>query len=391
MKTILSTIICLWLCDRSLGQNTNNGTLASNDTSNNKIEFSISPGFSIVKTQNDTKVKKASVNLFVGYANGLDGFQIASLVNICNGSARYFQGAGLCNVVKGNFTGYQGVGLVNVVTKKTNGMQSAGLINVSIDSVTGIQAAGLANATLKNISGVQVAGLFNVTSTLNGTQMAGLFNVAKNVKGIQMAGLFNVAKKVEGSQLSVFNIADTCSGVSLGLFSFVRKGYHKLEFSADEVFYTNVSFRTGTNKFHNIFSVGLTPEKKNNQLWTYGYGIGTTWKIKERFWFDVDLSANNVFKVNSPLWSADDSASVNSRNGRLNLNNKIYAGIEWRMAKKLSLAAGPVFNIMLADERNSNYQDIFSKIRPNYIFNQKVSNHIFMNCWIGVRIALRFF
>ncbi|HYG50437.1 MAG TPA: hypothetical protein VD905_06015, partial [Flavobacteriales bacterium] len=82
---------------------------------------------------------------------------------------------------------------------------------------------------------------------------------------------------------------------------------------------------------------------------------------------------------------------VNNRNGRLNLNHKLYAGVEWRFAKKISVSGGPVFNLMLADDRNVNYQDVFSKIRPDFLINQKVSNHLFMNVWVGGKIAIRFF
>jgi hypothetical protein len=391
MKTFLLPM--LTLCSfTDFAQLATNETLANNDTSKSKIQFSISPGFDIVKTTNTETVKKASVNLLVGYAKGIDGFQVSSLVNVCNGNARYFQGAGLINVTEGNFEGFQGAGLINVTTKKTKGMQAAGLINVSIDSVIGMQGAGLANATIKEINGAQAAGLFNYATSVKGVQMAGLFNCAGNIKGSQIAGLFNVAKNVKGCQIAgLINIADSISGAPIGFFSFVRKGYHKFELNADEVFYTNLAFRTGTNKFHNIFSVGITPEKKSKQLWTCGYGIGTSMKLKEKFWLDLDVSANNVLKINSPLWGSEDSASLNTRNERLNLNNKLYVGIEWRFAKKISVAAGPVFNVMLADERNTSYQDLFSKIRPNYLVNQKVSSHVFMNAWIGARVALRFF
>ncbi|HLP13296.1 MAG TPA: hypothetical protein VK177_15270 [Flavobacteriales bacterium] len=391
MKTILCTLLT-FTTSTTFSQNAGNQTLANNDTVRNKVQLSISPGFDIVKTTNNETVKKASVNLLVGYAKGIDGFQVSSLVNICNGNARFFQGSGLVNVTNGNFDGFQGAGLINVVSKKTTGMQGAGLINVSIDSVTGMQGAGLANACIKHVEGAQIAGLFNYATSVNGAQLGGLFNCGGNVKGSQIAGLFNVAKNVTGSQISgLINVADSVSGASIAFFSFIRKGYHKLELSADEVFYTNVAFRTGTDKFHNIFSIGVTPEKKNKQLWTCGYGIGSSIKLKEKLWLDIDVSANNVLKVNSPLWGTEDSTSLNNRNGRLNLNNKLHVGVEWRFAKKISVSGGPVFNLMLADERNANYQDVFSKVRPNYLINQKVSNHIFMNVWVGARLAVRFF
>lgn len=371
-----------------------------------KIHFSVVPGLSFVKANDHKEIKNASVNLFFGYSKGIDGFEVAGLGNITHGDVRYFQGAGLLNVVHGNQTGFQGAGLVNLVSKKSNGFQGAGLINVSGDSligmqgsglinlcgtnVKGIQAAGLINVAGKNTTGIQASGLINVSPSIKGLQAAGLINVAKHCEGNQISGLINVTKSIKGSQIGVLNFADSCTGVPIGFLSFVRNGYHKIELSADEIFYTNFAFRTGAKQFHNIFSVGVTPQKKQHQLWTFGYGLGSSFKLAEKLLLDIDLSANQINKINVPLAISEDSLTLNQRNQRLNLNNKVYVGVEWQFAKKISLAAGPVFNLMLTDDRNADYANVFSQLQPNYWYSKKVDDHLHMNVWVGARVAIRF-
>ncbi|HYG52905.1 MAG TPA: hypothetical protein VD905_18510, partial [Flavobacteriales bacterium] len=96
MKTIhLISLSALLLPAKIHAQKTfNNETSASNDTGKTQVPVSISPGFDVVKASPTQSFKKASVNLLVSYAKGVDGFQVSSLVNICNGHARYFQGTG---------------------------------------------------------------------------------------------------------------------------------------------------------------------------------------------------------------------------------------------------------------------------------------------------------
>ena len=92
-------------------------------------------------------------------------------------------------------------------------------------------------------------------------QVAGLFNfVAHEIQGAQIGALLNYAEKVKGVQVGLLNIADSVHGVPVGFLSFVAKGYHKIEISADEIFYTNLAFRTGVSQFYNIFTAGVKPD-----------------------------------------------------------------------------------------------------------------------------------
>ena len=109
----------------------------------------------------------------------------------------------------------------------------------------------------KNVKGLQLAGFMNLSHNIKGLQGAGFLNKAHDVEGIQVSGFLNRAKNVKGSQVAVINISDSCNGIPIGVFSFVKTGLHQLEISGDEIFKANVGFRTGVPEFYNIFNVGI--------------------------------------------------------------------------------------------------------------------------------------
>ena len=85
-----------------------------------------------------------------------------------------------------------------------------------------------------------------------GAQVSGLMNICGgDIYGAQISGLLNFGTRVHGSQIGVFNFSDSVAGVPVGFLSFVRKGYHQLEISANESFPLNLALRTGVRQFYN--------------------------------------------------------------------------------------------------------------------------------------------
>ena len=102
-----------------------------------------------------------------------------------------------------------------------------------------------------------------------GSQIAAMTNFATaKLSGSQISAFYNHGRNVRGTQIGLFNYADTLGGVPIGLISFVKTGYHKLEISADEIFHANLAFRTGVSKFYNILSAGIMPEQNKDKKQT---------------------------------------------------------------------------------------------------------------------------
>lgn len=334
---------------------------------------------------------------FGGFGNVLmhdmKGIQGAGFVNAVMGDVTGAQGAGFVNYSGGNLTGAAGAGFCNVNLKSTIGVQGSGFANYNGDSLYGVQGAGFCNVNLGKTKGGQFAGFANYNhKEMRGTQASGFLNTnigevkgaqfsgfgnvsVGNVEGVQASGFFNYARKVKGAQFSFINIADSVDGASVGFLSFVRKGLHQVELSSDEVFYSNVAFRTGTRSFYNIFSAGMSP-KNAGLLWNIGYGVGTSFKVSEKLRSDVSISASHVSKglfyhATSELY-------------------RVYWGVEYKLAEKCYIAGGPTFNMYFGDALLPDFAKTYNKVAPYTLMNETNTQGFNFKGWVGAKVAIRF-
>ncbi|WP_373396777.1 hypothetical protein V8V91_18955 [Algoriphagus halophilus] len=200
------------------------------DTLSRGFQASFVPFIGTNRKISGSVVNNFSLNILGGFSGGTNKAEIGGLFNINRRNVQYFQAAGLFNQVGGSVKGFQ----------------VAGLTNINLEAVTGFQAAGIGNFSSGPVSGVQAAGVLNiVTSDLKGVQLAGVTNYTHHdVEGGQISTVLNIAKNVQGFQLGLFNYSDSTSGTPIGLISFVRKGYHKVEIGVDEMLPLNISLRT---------------------------------------------------------------------------------------------------------------------------------------------------
>lgn len=368
-----------------------------------------------------------SLNILGGYSLGTNKAEFAGLFNINRGNVKYVQGAGFANAVGGNFEGVQLAGYLNMVRKTLYGIQLsgfgnlvwdttyaiqaagffnfnrgistsiqvAGFTNINLDTTKGIQVSGFLNAGLKPYRGFQLAGFTNAAiQEMEGAQLAGFGNLTvKNFKGLQMAGICNVvvkeckgtqiagflnyARTIKGSQFGLINISDSCTGVPVGLISYVHSGYHRLEISADEVFFINAALRTGTRSFHNLLFSGIQPEKTDTNLWTFGYGLGTSIVLGKTTLLDLDLSCQQI--------------NYGEVGPKINLLSKFSVGIEQRIANGVHLSTGPVLSAQLTNNYYAAYPDIFGAFTPHIFYKDQVNTSNTLRMWLGWKFGLRFF
>jgi len=173
-----------------------------------------------------------SVRINTSNHKGIERSIMAGAVNVSSDTIRGVQMAAFGNVASGKVIGTQIAGAFNVNNGSVEGVQVSGLANVVTDTVQGSQIAGISNVVL-HTEGFQGAGISNISKDVKGVQLAGCVNIAENeVEGAQLAGYFNYAKKLNGVQIGYINISDTVeSGVPIGFFSYVRKGFHQVELS----------------------------------------------------------------------------------------------------------------------------------------------------------------
>lgn len=381
------------------------------DTIYRKTQFSLFPYIGTNHRLSGNVINDYSFNIFGGYSRGVrkleigtlfnidrdkvEGVQIAGIFNAVGGKVSALQMAGLANLNLDSVKGAQFAGLINLNWNSSQKFSGAGLVNITNGTATGAQVAGQGNFTMGDQKGphfaglfnmathdagpVQVAGLFNfVGNEIHGAQV-GLFNVAtRKVSGVQVGGVINYAAKVNGVQIGLFNVADSVHGVPLGFMSFVVKGYHKIEVSADEVFYTNLAFRTGVRHFYNIFTAGAKPGsfEQDEVFWTFGYGIGTSPRLTKWLSLNFDVTTSQIVK-------GDNFDAIN-------LLNKMFIGFEFEPAKKIGIAVGVTLNGQLTDSTYGQYPELFSDYIPDIKYDHTYSNDLNLKMWWGGKIGLRF-
>lgn len=389
-----------WLIANKLLINTRN----ISDTLFSKFQISLVPYLSTNKLLSGKTVNDYSFNMTVGYVQGVRKMELGGIANIVREDAGVCQLAGVANVVGGLSYGFQGAGTFNAV-KSLNGIQSAGILNFVLDDAGYVQLGGTGNIVGGKFYGVQLAGTFNVVSVITGVQISGVTNLTGYADGVQVAGVFNHAKKTVGTQIAgvfnntdsldgvqisgvlnrasyfkgyqigVINYADSCNGIPFGLFNFVRKGYHKIELSADEVFYSNIAFRSGVQKFHSIVTVGVRPNELQNPLWSFGYGVGTSFGKSSKILYDLDFTVHQLAKGNY-----------------ISEKNKIYkitAGVDWKVGPKISLAFGLSYNLYFTNSQSKYYDSTFSSVPPYTISSNQNGSTVFKT-WFGGKVGIRF-
>lgn len=398
------------------------------DTLYRKFQFSVVPFVGANHRLSGNVINDYSYNIYGGYALGVrkleigglfninrgdvQGVQLAGIFNASGGKMKSLQLAGMLNANRDSVTGYQMAGLINIsgnssvkpaaagllnltyrdsrslhlagignaAIGKQEGPHLAGIFNFATSDTRPLQMAGLTNFTAGNLTGVQLSGLANgAAKNATGLQLAGLLNFAgKHVKGAQLSGGLNYATTIRGMQFGLINVTDSIHGVPIGLLSVVLKGYHKVEVSADEIFYTNISFRTGVRQFYNIITVGAKPNTFEDEetYWTFGYGFGTAPRLSRVMSLNLDLTANQVVYGNTIE--------------AINMINKLYLGLEVQALKYVGLTFGVTLNGYITDTTYDKYQPLFTDYMPSIISDKTYSNDINLKMWWGGKIGLRF-
>jgi hypothetical protein len=176
--------------------------------------------------------------------------------------------------------------------------------------------------------------------------------------------------------------------------SFVKHGYHKIELSADEVFYANLAFRTGVRQFYNIVFAGIKPDDElyPDVAWTFGYGVGTSPRlIKKWLSMNIDLTCQQL--------------NINELPNTMSLLNKLHVGFDVQFAPHVSLYTGATINgyltqasavvpslpgLPLPGSSNPNNYPLFSGFQPPIVYDEVIGGDVRLRMWWGAKIGLRF-
>ncbi|MGN8059819.1 STN and carboxypeptidase regulatory-like domain-containing protein [Pedobacter sp. 22163] len=299
------------------------------------FQASFTPGLSSHGSMSSSVVNKASLNILGGYTAGTNGFEVAGAFNLTKGDIKKIQVAGLFNVVGGSVKGTQFSGAYNDVNLNMDGVQVAGLLNRVESKVRGLQLAGVGNLAGKDVKGAQVAGLINVSKNTTGVQLAGVMNkTSGRLKGMQLAGLVNQAKNMDGFQLSVVNLADSSSGISIGLINLSNDGYRKITVYSNELINTNVAFKTGNAKLYTLLIAGKN-FSDTVRAFTFGLGLGHDFILNKRFAIAAEGTIQSIY-----LGNFEEANNL----------YRLQANLQFNALSRLAIFAGPAYSYYVKGE-----------------------------------------
>lgn len=334
-----------------------------------------------------------SLNIFMGYSGGLSGAEIGGFYNQTRGSVEGLQIAGFANTTLGRTVGCQIAGFSNVNKKYVSGLQIGGFTNIVTGNVNAAQISGFTNITSGDLKGFQCTGFNNYSGSMSsGAQIAGFSNVNKgdgkglqiagfsnisggDLTGVQISGFVNMAKNVKGAQIGFINLADSVDGISLGFLSIVKKGYRAFEISGNESMYTVSSFKTGTEMFYNIISIGAKLQH-NEILWGWGYGFGTIFPVQKNIKVNVDAVSYHINE--DRMWT-----------GKLNMLNKLNIAANYRINDYISVFGGFTWNVKISDTRIYDNEIVFTSLEPWSVYD-KTRRNTNITMYPGFCFGIRF-
>ncbi len=338
------------------------------------FQVSLTPGLSSHGNLSPQIVNNFSLNIFGGYTGGTEGVEVGGLFNINKKDARYVQVAGVFNIVGGSVAGVQVAGIHNLVLQDQSGVQVAGISNIVRSDASGVQVCGIYNHATNSVKGVQVAGIGNFTNYTKGVQTAGIVNIThEDLKGMQIAGVFNYAKSLKGMQIGLINFADTSDGYSIGLINFVRRGYHKIGISTNELMQLNVAFKSGNRKLYSILLGGMSTNP-NEKLYSFGYGMGTEIGIGRMFSINPELTTQYLYKG---AWDEYNSL------------NKLTLNANFKIGKYFSIYAGPMLNIYYGNQNAASGE--YKSVTPPSGYHQFDFKNDHLTGWIGWNAGIHIF
>ena len=302
------------------------------------------------------------------------GAQISDAVNVAD-TVKGVQLGSVVNITHQSLTGAQVSGILNMAKGDSAICQVAGVANVQRGTINGAQVAGVANQSTL-IKGSQIAGVTNLARKVSGTQCAGIYNQADTLMGVQVAGVVNRAKLLSGFQIGLVNLADSGNGMAVGLFSYIKKGYHRIEVSSDELMSTGIAFRSGHKKLHNIISAGVHLDGLQRPIWSIGYGFGSSWGVSQKM--DVDLELHSKSIIVADRFEDDND------------HFQLYVGLNRSLGKRRSVALGVTTNVLRYRNASATNDKTLENAIPYTLWSSKADAERTICGWIGGRVAFRF-
>jgi hypothetical protein len=249
---------------------------------------------------------------------------------------------------------------------------SIGALGARSNGIDGAAVSGLVNVDTGPACGLELAGLVNVAESVQGAQIGGIVNVAwHDARGLQV-GLVDVAGGgMRGAQVGLVNTSAKSANVQIGLLNFandadVQIGLVNVDlhgrllvdaWTKPEAGTVLAGLKHGTAHTHAIYAFEMNVV--TGRPW-FVVGLGAHLTPSERVYVDID---------------ALEHVEVPS-SGAPNELHELRVALGYRLAPRLSVFAGPTFNVLEAN-------DLPRADAPGYAWALGSSSNVAYRAWAG--------
>jgi len=326
-------------------------------------------------------VNDISINTFIGVGAGSRFMEFGGFINANRLYSKGIQASGFANIngfdeLSSNYhsSGIQASGFANINGNAFKGIQASGFANINQEA-SGILATGFANINQKVENTIEFSGFANISAKGNTRiQASGFANYAENVNGIQAAGFINMAKKVKGVQLSGFiNVCDSLDGVALGFINIVKtNGYRAVEISTTDWSPIQVSYKMGTERLYNIYTISKLTDHQNR--YALGFGFGHQLNLKGKSKLNFEITNHQEYFLFNPGFGSLIAAE------RTNNITQLKAAYKRDLWKGVCVNVGPTLNYGFSyDWKGKTYTPTGENIQP--YFNLPMASTDPLNNW----------
>jgi hypothetical protein len=248
---------------------------------------------------------------------------------------------------------------------------SIGALGARSNGIDGAALSGLVNVDTGPVCGLELAGLVNVAESVQGAQIGGLVNVAwHDARGLQV-GLVDVAGGgMRGAQVGLVTAAKSAN-VQIGLVNFAKDADAQIglvnvdlhgrllldAWTKPEAGTVLAGLKHGTAHTHAIYAFEMNVV--TGRPW-FVVGLGAHLTPSARVYVDIDALEH----VEVPT------------SGALNQLDELRVAVGYRLAPRLSVFAGPTFNVLRAS-------DLPRADAPGYAWTLGNSSNEAYRAWVG--------
>jgi hypothetical protein len=182
----------------------------------------------------------------------------------------------------------------------------------------------------------------------------------------------NVNRGGHGVMIGLINKSDSEDIAAIGLFNIMRNGILHPAVFVDDMLFTNISLRSGSNHFYCLLSTGVGGNlffnrTEDTYLITRG-GFGFEIPIKKAF-INIDLTSGNIFNLSREKWSSGGKEVQTDSDTQI---HQLRLTFGYKIFEHLGVFSGVSYDYLYKWNKNSQNPENFGGVFVGGVYDRHV-------------------